>query len=657
MDIVLVNMPMAPLLRPSIALGILKSILRDAGFTVHVLYANLAYADYIGLKTYLAMDRTKVPMLLGDWVFSKTAFPDFETSEDQYFEYLRSNDSASEDIPEIELYKIRDMSHAFVQSVADDVLKLKPTIVGCTSMFQQNTAAISLLKKLKDANPEIITMMGGANCETDMGRVLHTNCPWIDYIVSGEADDLIVDLCKKIFQQGNAICRRDIPYGVFAPVHRREGYQFGPNGVGLPRALVAKLPSVVPDYDDYFDQLGSVSFSPSVHPSIPIETSRGCWWGAKHHCTFCGLNGMGMSFRSKAAQEVLAEIRELVSKYQVRRFQAVDNILDTKYLRELLPHISPNCGDITIFYEVKANLKKEHVRQLAESGVCMIQPGIESLSTNVLKLMRKGCTATQNILLLKWCLQYGVYVTWNLIYGFPGEKEEWYEEVAELLPALEHLQPGGLSALRYDRFSPYFNDPEAWGLQLSPNPAYSMVYPFDNDELANIAYFFVNKDQKTKQSGLDVQSPALIKLKDEFARWYKRVYPRRFSENYAPGSILILKKDVDGRGVVTDTRSCASSHSVILSRKEVAALEFLDSAPTMAGALDHLVETQNASSEESQAILNRLIFLRFAVKVDDRCIGLVLEAPLRKPGYTGGGMPVGYFSTANRQPQRSSAEI
>ena len=44
-----------------------------------------------------------------------------------------------------------------------------------------------------------------------------------------------------------------------------------------------------------------------------------------------------------------------------------------------------------------------------------IQPGIESLSDHVLKLMRKGTTALQNIQLLKWCREYGVQPEWNLL--------------------------------------------------------------------------------------------------------------------------------------------------------------------------------------------------------------------------------------------------
>ena len=48
-----------------------------------------------------------------------------------------------------------------------------------------------------------------------------------------------------------------------------------------------------------------------------------------------------------------------------------------------------------VFYETKANLTKDQLRALREAGIGTIQPGIESLSTDVLRTMRKGTTAVQ----------------------------------------------------------------------------------------------------------------------------------------------------------------------------------------------------------------------------------------------------------------------
>ena len=42
-----------------------------------------------------------------------------------------------------------------------------------------------------------------------------------------------------------------------------------------------------------------------MSPTLLIETSRGCWWGERNHCTFCGLNGSSMSFDEMAPGRAL----------------------------------------------------------------------------------------------------------------------------------------------------------------------------------------------------------------------------------------------------------------------------------------------------------------------------------------------------------------
>ena len=91
------------------------------------------------------------------------------------------------------------------------------------------------------------------------------------------------------------------------------------------------------------------------------------------------------------------------------------------YYRTVLPELAERKLGVTFFYEIKSNLKKKQVKLLADAGILTVQPGVESFSSHVLKLMRKGVTAIQNIQMLKWCREYGVDVAWNLLYGFPGE--------------------------------------------------------------------------------------------------------------------------------------------------------------------------------------------------------------------------------------------
>jgi hypothetical protein len=129
---------------------------------------------------------------------------------------------------------------------------------------------------------------------------------------------------------------------------------------------------------------------------------------------------------------------------------------------------------------------------LQRAGIRFVQPGLESLSSDVLRLMRKGVTAAQNIQLLKWCKELGVKAYWNILWGFPGEAPESYLEMARLIPLLVHLQPplsGG--PIQLQRFSPLFDHANAFGFtNVRPNRAFSFVYHLSEEHAANIAYHF-----------------------------------------------------------------------------------------------------------------------------------------------------------------------
>jgi ribosomal peptide maturation radical SAM protein 1 len=223
-----------------------------------------------------------------------------------------------------------------------------------------------------------------------------------------------------------------------------------------------------------------------------MESSRGCWWGQKHHCTFCGLNGASMAFRSKSSARVIEEMEELANRYQQLHFGMVDNIFPMQYFADLLPALKRRQVKLSLFYETKANLTKAQLRGMKEAGIVAIQPGIESLSTGILRLMRKGITGLQNIQLLKWCREFGIVPHWNLLYGFPGEDASDYEAMANIMDSLHHLQPPhGIDRIRLDRFSPNFYDAANLGIvNVRPMSNYSRVYDLPASEVAEIAYFF-----------------------------------------------------------------------------------------------------------------------------------------------------------------------
>ena len=146
-----------------------------------------------------------------------------------------------------------------------------------------------------------------------------------------------------------------------------------------------------------------------------------------------------------------------------------------------------------VYLQVRPDLSKDQLRLLADAGIRRLEVGIESLSTPVLRLMRKGTTALKCVQFLKWARELGIEVIWNVLWGFPGEDPREYQKMADMVPLLAHLQPpNSVGSFRLDRFSPAFEDPDGFGLAaIRPYPSYGYVYDLPEEALAGLAYFFV----------------------------------------------------------------------------------------------------------------------------------------------------------------------
>lgn len=488
----LISMPFATTLRPSIGLSLLKAALNQNGIPCDVRYLNISFAEQIGGAIYEQIAGGIPQLLLGESIFAADVFGERIPPADRYVnEFLSQVREKAFAEPGDDDYSIED-SHKLLElrSAAtrflDDCLRNIPwddyALVGFSTTFQQNLASLALARRVKEQCPDIVIVFGGANCEGEMGLALHRLFPFIDYVCTGEADLSFPLLAK-------GILANEVPEEIAGVIRRVDGQTQRPR---VPNASVQDMDSLpYPNYDDFVEQYGAAKLQLEAKTRLYIETSRGCWWGQKSHCTFCGLNGSSMQFRAKSSTRALDEIGALVDRYQMRSFVAVDNIIDMRYFRDALPRLKKLDLDVDLFYETKANLSKAQVRMLREAGVLQIQPGIESLNSNVLRLMRKGVSVLQNIQLLRWLSEFMVLPVWNMLAGFPGENPRDYARQAEIVPLLTHLTPPvGLSMVRLDRFSPLFFDSAALGAcNVRAAEAYSYVYPFSPSDLSQLAYY------------------------------------------------------------------------------------------------------------------------------------------------------------------------
>jgi ribosomal peptide maturation radical SAM protein 1 len=484
-DALIIVPPFCELHYPSLGAHVMQACGRAAGFKVRVFYANIHFAATIGCAIYTRASRVLRGTFAGERLFARAAYgaPPLGRHADDMFGlerifgselgtavYADFAQSASALLEQLKA--IEQRVPGWVDAIGEHIARVGIRIIGATSTFEQTAPAISLLGALKTHNPDAITIMGGANCEGEMAQGILALAPFLDHVFSGESEQTFPAFLS-------SVTRGDRPKGRIITGH--------------PCRDLDTIPLL--DYDDYFEQraefLSRRDEAALEETSLPYETSRGCWWGEKHHCTFCGLNGEGMAFRTRSVDRSIDELRSLTERYNVRKVMMADNIMPYRFFSTLVPRLAAELSGLNVFYEQKANLTRARLISLKAAGIEMIQPGIEALSTGLLQLMDKGVSAAQNINLLRDARGLDISLVWNLLWGFPGDQRTHYEETLSLFPFLRHLQPpGGFWPVMIDRFCPYFDHPEKSGVtNIRPLPGYFDVLPADAP-VSKIAYHF-----------------------------------------------------------------------------------------------------------------------------------------------------------------------
>lgn len=495
----LVQMPFGSITTPSLALGQFKAQLHNAGIEARVFPFNMTFARMIGIGAYETIARFKgVETQIGEWLFAKEAWQaDFGLDEQQF---LQTCGDEIDGIPHVTdlsawLSKVKkEVVPVFLDQCIDRLVEAgELQVVAFSCSFFQTIASLALGRRIRERFPNAKLIYGGACFHGEMGQELTRAATWIDASSTGEADNVIVELCQ-------ALLEGRVPKGLQGILYRE--IQGGDLQSDVPHQAIDgktmdSLP--VPDFDDFFQEAKRVGYFNDSgwleRILIPFESARGCWWGQKQHCTFCGLNGDGMNYRSRSAEKILELLHALAERYPwVKRYQAADNIMPMSYFHDVLPKLAENPprADVEYFWTVKSNMRRSQIQQLAAAHVRYLQPGIESLSDNILKHMHKGVTALQNVCFLRTCQEEGVTVYWNNLIRIPGETAEDYAQMVAWLPLLSHLRPayGGTPKVECHRFSPYFFQTECWTTNLQPMRWYQELYPSDKVDIRKVAYYY-----------------------------------------------------------------------------------------------------------------------------------------------------------------------
>lgn len=488
--VALVSMPSLSARFPSFQLALLKPTLERAGIPAQTFSLFMYLGNEVGWRISETIADVW-PNLVGEWIWSKAAFGDEANTDDE--EYFRVYETtfksicASAGCTLDDIRRLRDeAAPKFIEFCVNSTNWGRFGLIGFTVVFQQLVASLALARALKQKYPHIPMMMGGASMEDDIAGEVMKGCPQIDYVHCGDAEVSFPEMIRRLHRGASMKGLQGVMWRDDEGEVRFAGH--APNFHNMNE-------TPIPDFDEYFyarKASGYASSKGAKDPLLPIEAARGCWWGEKHHCTFCGLNRSGMEFRAKDPDKVIEQLETLSRRYGQFHFNSIDNIMAPEYTEKLFGKLAAANSDIRIHYEIRPNFSRAQLGRMHRGGLFSVQPGVESLSTNILRIMKKMSTGMRNLELIKWCTYYRINNLYNILCRFPGETLEDYRVQSAVIGKVPHFQPPyAIVKARADRGSPMYTDPESQSISgLVPSKAYDYVLPRGKFDLRRISYYF-----------------------------------------------------------------------------------------------------------------------------------------------------------------------
>lgn len=270
---------------------------------------------------------------------------------------------------------------------------MQPDMLGVHMVYHWQTDSVlyDFLHKVKAEQFSSYITAYGYYPTTDFEDVLK-QCPDLDSVILGEPELTFAKVSNALTRQVSLI-----------------------NFPGL--AQRNDLGAIVSQRRDLVDDLDTLPFPVRTEalfrlPEVNLQGSRGCYGG----CTFCYINpfyGRGSLWRGRTAENVIAEIDDLIAKHQIREFYFTDpNFFgpgERGQQRALRLAILLKSRNIRFGIEARVNdIHEESISALVEAGLRNILIGLESGSDSCLKRINKMTTVAQNENAIKILRKYGI---------------------------------------------------------------------------------------------------------------------------------------------------------------------------------------------------------------------------------------------------------
>ena len=292
-----------------------------------------------------------------------------------------------------------------------DVKEFAPDYIVANVATPTFRTDMEALANAKNILPSVKIIVKGATFLTYNTNVIYEN-PFIDYVIIGEPELTLKEILEGVPNQ-------DIL-----------GICFSENNQGIKNEL-----------RPFNEDLDNLPF-PARRPDNGkvqgvIKVSRGC----PYHCFFCLATPVsGAKVRMRSAENIIAEIKECVEKYNIKNFLFWSDIfnINRDWTIDLCKKIIESGLKITWSANTRANtMDDEMASYMYKSGCRLVSIGVESGSQEVLDNIGKKITLDEIRNTVKVLKKNKIKIYNYFVIGLPWETEKTVEETIKFAIELD----------------------------------------------------------------------------------------------------------------------------------------------------------------------------------------------------------------------------
>ncbi len=311
----------------------------------------------------------------------------------------------------------------FIDFFENYAKKISESDYGCICIsvpdLSQLIPAFTLARILKNRTDAKICIGGNYITQNMRDFMNHPEIfeEYSDFLSVGDGETAIIELARFISGETELT---QVPNIVYLNEENQTVFTYESKKLDFENVAYLNLDGY--DFSEYF----------SPEPVLPIQLSKGCYWGK---CSFCDYYYGQQCFDIKNIERVIDEFRYYMEKYNIRRFAFIDEAIPPKYYVKLAQAIID--AKLDICYYSFARLEKEFtpeaMKTLQKSGARICLWGYEAYSERVLNLMNKGIDAGKREEILRNAHDAGIWNNVLFIIGYPTETREEIEQTLDFV--------------------------------------------------------------------------------------------------------------------------------------------------------------------------------------------------------------------------------